>query len=299
LLIALTLLPILGLLLSSPAGSAPPPLGKSVVEAASKSRDRFYEVRGSSADAVFASIGRQKLGNTPGRSASGLTESKLSYSLESIYGGNKPCRIISLQLHLDIQVTLPRHASPGTLDSDTRRNWEIYATAVEAHEYRHVELELRGLEELSERLSRAITAGKITAPGKSSCANYVDELLRQQRSLTRSRNEDFHIEAAQEVRDLQAMAQKRLEVFDAELARDDRTLIEFDALIRNVRIQYENLLEAIPLTSSRQRAESRLVARGLGEELNAAIEQRNLLLEELRMQRRERGRLVEDLLWIR
>ena len=192
------LLPMLGLLLSDPTASASAtsePRQDQIVEASSTSRDHFYDVRGDTADAVFSSIGKKGLGNTPGRAASGLTESKLSYSLESTYGGNKPCRILSLQLRLDIVVTLPRHASPNTLSANARRNWEIYATAVEAHEYRHVEIELRGLEELSTRLHRSIREGRITAPGKSACANYVDELLSQQRTLTRSRHEEFHRES--------------------------------------------------------------------------------------------------------
>jgi len=97
------LLPILGLLLSDPTAAASAtsePRQDQIVEASSTSRDQFYDVHGTTADAVFSSIGKKGLGNTPGRAASGLTESKLSYSLESTYGGNKPCRILSLQLRL-------------------------------------------------------------------------------------------------------------------------------------------------------------------------------------------------------
>ena len=269
------------------------------VRVSSESRDRFYEVHGNTADAVFASIGRKKLGNTPGRAASGLTESKMSYSLESTYGGDKPCRILDLHLKLDIVVTLPRHKSPAALDTRARRNWEIYETAVEAHEYRHVEIELRGLEELSRRLQTAIAEGKITAPGKTACANYVDELLGQQRALTRNRHEEFHRESAQEVRDLQAAARERLEKFDTETRRDQETLREFDDLLSAVRFDYDEEIAELPLRPSDQQAEAQRAVRILAEELNAAIEQRNQLLDEIRERHEIRATLVEDLLWIR
>lgn len=296
------LLPMLGLLLSDPTASASAtsePRQDQIVEASSTSRDHFYDVRGDTADAVFSSIGKKGLGNTPGRAASGLTESKLSYSLESTYGGNKPCRILSLQLRLDIVVTLPRHASPNTLSANARRNWEIYATAVEAHEYRHVEIELRGLEELSTRLHRSIREGRITAPGKSACANYVDELLSQQRTLTRSRHEEFHRESAREVRDLQAEARRRLEAFDDETRQDRGTLAEFDQLIRTVRIEYENEVAELQQLTYGQRAEAQAAAAMLVEELNAAIAQRNALVESIEERLVARNALVEDLLWIR
>ena len=296
------LLPVLGLLLSDPTAAASAtsePREDQIVEASSTSRDQFYDVRGTTADAVFSSIGKKGLGNTPGRAASGLTESKLSYSLESTYGGNKPCRILSLQLRLDIVVTLPRHASPNSLNASARRNWEIYATAVEAHEYRHVEIELRGLEELSTRLRRSVLEGKITAPGKSACANYVDELLSQQRTLTRSRHEEFHRESAREVRDLQAEARGRLEEFDEETLQDRTTLAEFDQLIRAVRIEYENEFAALQQKAYGERVEAEAAAALLVEELNAAITQRNALVESIEQRRVARNTLVEDLLWIR
>lgn len=296
------LLPMLGLLLSDPTASASAtnePRQDQIVEASSTSRDHFYDVRGGTADAVFSSIGKKGLGNTPGRAASGLTESKLSYSLESTYGGHKPCQILSLQLRLEIVVTLPRHASPNTLSANARRNWEIYATAVEAHEYRHVEIELRGLEELSTRLRRSIREGKITAPGKSACANYVDELLSQQRTLTRSRHEEFHRESAREVRDLQAEARGRLEEFDEETRQDRVTLAEFDQLIRTVRIEYENEVAALQQLAYGQRAEAQAAASMLVEELNAAIAQRNALVEAIEERLVARNTLVEDLLWVR
>ena len=296
------LLLILGLLLNPGASRAsatserkPPPQ----VRVSSESRDLFYEVQGNTADAVFASIGRKKLGNTPGRAASGLTESKMSYSLESTYGGDKPCRILDLQLKLDIVVPLPRHKNPTTLDTRSRRNWEIYETAVEAHEYQHVEIELRGLEELSRRLEGAIAEGKITASGKTACANYVDELLRQQRTLTRNRHDEFHRESAQEVRDLQSAARARLDKFDADTRRDRETLREFDDLLRAVRVQYEEELADLPLRPPHEQAEAQRAARTLAEELNAAIEQRNQLLDEIRERQAARATLVEDLLWIR
>lgn len=295
----IALFPILGIFLSSPVGSAPAPPEPDVVAASTQSRDSFYEVRGATADAVFSSIGRRKLGNTPGRSASGLTESKLSYSIESVSGSNKPCRVLSLSLDLDIKVTLPRHANPGVLDPDARRNWEIYATAVEAHEYRHVEIELRGLEELAERLRRSLSEGRITAPGKTSCANYVNELLQQQRVLTKSRHASFHEEAAQEVRDLQTMARMRLDNLDSAMRQDQATVAEFDQLIRSVRLTFDETNATIPLATPYQAAERQAAARAIAEELNAAIDQRNLLAEDLRSQLTERERLVEDLHWIR
>ena len=296
---ALILIPLLGLLLSSPALSAAPEIPTPTIEASSRSRDRFYEVRGVTAAEVFSSIGKQKLGNIPGRSASGLTESKLSYSLESTYGGNKPCRVLSLKLDLNLVITLPRHASSRNLDPDAQRNWEIYETAVEAHEYRHVEIELRGLEELTQRLRRGITDGKITAAGQSACANYVDELLRQQRSLTKRRHEDFHVEASQEVRDLQAAGRARLDTFDEQLERDQRALNELAEMIGEVRDEYDDLLESIPLSAPGLRADSWSIARELAEELNAAIDRHHVLREELQGQLEARKRLVEDLQWIR
>ncbi len=256
--------------------------GAADVHRASTVRDQYFDVSGASADTVFASIARKKLGPEPGRGASGLTESSFRYSLEMEAPDLEVCRVTSLVLNLDIVVTLPRHRAPHSLSADDKRNWEIYATAVELHEYRHVEIALRGLEEVAARIERGLTAGRIQGSGKKSCKKYINQLLAEQRETTKRRHADFHREDSRVVRGLRRNAREAIDKLDAELAKLTAAIDALDTVI------------AAAQTDQLHAPAGELLA-----EIHAAIEARNGLLPEHRTLVADRNRRAKDLAWIR
>lgn len=192
------------------------------------------------------------------------------------------CRVTNLRLSLEIVVTLPRHRATHSLSADDKRNWAIYATAVELHEYRHVEIELRGLDEVAARIERGLAAERIRGSGKKSCKDYIDRLLAEQRETTKRRHADFHREDSRVVRGLQRSAREEISKLDAELA--------------TLTAAIEALDEAIAAARQEQ---GQAPAGDLLAEINAAIEARNGLLPEHRSLVANRNRRARDLAWIR
>lgn len=301
-------LALLGLVLPAWFASAEePPL---VVGRESGVEDQFYAVRGQTADEVFRSIEARKLGDVPGRGASGLTESRLEYTMETATQAGSPCRVTALDLRLTIDVTLPRHEAIGSLDDDTRRNWEIYATAVELHEYRHVEIELRGLDEVAARLERVLGGDRIRGSEMRACRARVDEILRSQRATTRRRHDDFHREDARSVRGLQREGQKKLHAVEDKMETLRATARELEALIealqeeRRLGLEERNVLVEewggrLPEPHYARAQALGETANLLGSRIRETRDERNTLVTEFEILREEHARRAEDLSWIR
>lgn len=296
-----------GPLPASPAAADEPAL---VVGRESAVEDRSYNVFGQTADEVFRSIEARRLGDVPGRGASGLTESRLEYSMETTTMDGSPCRVSALDLRLKLTVTLPRHTSSASLDEDTRRNWEIYATAVELHEYRHVEIELRGLQEVAARLERILRPGSIRGSATEACRTRVEKALAEQREITKRRHEDFHREDARAVRSLQRKAQAEVRAVEEEMATIRATADELDALITAMQderaTQIEERSALIDEWGGRlpEPHYARATALGetaalLGSRIRATIEERNALVADFEELHARHARRVEDLSWVR
>lgn len=270
-------------------------------------REQRYDVYGTNADEIFASIQNRRLGGEAGLSASGLTESKISFQLQTTIDADS-CRLAEVALRADVTVSLPRHARPRALDADTRRQWEAYEALVEFHEYRHVEIEFQGVHELEARLR----SGTVEAPGASgaACNSYVERAIEEQTSLTQRRHEQFHAEEAAAVRRAQNELLAELRKIDAILARDktemDRLDIALEAresersdhayALEELKDLYGNALP--PLEFERATALANAIAE-ITAEMREVITTRNARVDVYNARIRERENLAERLAWTR
>lgn len=198
------------LLLGTGSASATSPPS---VQISTDVREDHYAVQGNDAAEIFASIGRRKLGARAGLTASGLTESQLSFTL-STTEAQGVCRVEAIELRAAITVTLPRHAHPNTLSPRVRRAWGAYEALVEYHEYTHVEIEFQGVQELLEDFERA----PIDAVGASEiCHAAVERKIDAQRRKTRDRHEAFHRREDASLRTAQGELKAEIDALDREL----------------------------------------------------------------------------------
>lgn len=269
--------------------------------------ERFYDVHGTSADEVFASIGRKRLGGAAGLSASGLTESEIAFSL-SVRSDGASCRVDAITLRADVLVTLPKHAQPSQMDATTRKQWEAYEALVEFHEYRHVEIEFRGVQELQAALERET----IEAPGAAAdtCNAQVERLIDEQAQRTRARHEQFHREESAAVRSAQSALLAEIAAIDESLGRQKSEIDRLVALVAQRDAERARYAERIDDLTYRfgttlppaQFAQARELADAielLTEEVNEAIATRNALAETYNAGLDERRGVRERLSWTR
>jgi predicted secreted Zn-dependent protease len=249
-------------------------------------REQFYDVRGSDADEIFRSIARRGLGNQPGLSASGLTESRTSFRVSATVGEDG-CRLEEVELDVEITVTLPRHAHLFSLDPTTRTLWEAYAAQVEFHEYRHVEIEYRGIEEIEAAIASQM--GEIPGKGIDHCSRAVRQKIRETAPRTRRRHEAFH---ESEARDLK----KRRRALLDEVAVIDRELDGLRAAVRRLDEQWK----------SNARAQQRAARNGdlqeferLAAEVEGLVEARHIAIAESEILLGEREGIGQRLSWVR
>lgn len=270
-------------------------------------REQYYDVYGTSADAVFASIQRQGLGGKAGLAASGLTRSELSTSLSTITTDTS-CRLVEVRLRAEVVVTLPKHASPGHLDEDTRRQWEAYETLVEFHEYRHVEIEFQGVQELEARLSRETVPSADTSAG--ACQAFVERAVEEQARVTQRRHEAFHEKESVAVREAQTALLREIDDVDATLSHERDVIERLEADLAAHRAEHAEYAHAVDDLIARYGHELPPPEFARVEEMNRVIE---VLAEEMnrlaaRLNRRaarynarlaERGDLEARLSWTR
>lgn len=286
----------------SEAGASPPR-----VQIDTDVREQYYDVIGTNADEIFASISRQRLGGEAGLSASGLTESELSFTLSTTTNADS-CRLESVALRAEVTVTLPEHAHVRALDRETLQQWEAYEALVEFHEYRHVEIEFRGVEELQKRLERE----SIRAPGASAaaCNAYVERAIQEQTRITAKRHAAFHAEESALVRQAQAELLREMHSRDTVLRRTKGEIDRFERELaaREVeRADYARMLNALtqrfgntlpPVEYARAEELATEINR-LADEMNEVANARNLLVDEYNAGLEDRQKLADRLSWTR
>lgn len=270
-------------------------------------QERFYDVHGASADEIFASIGRKRLGGKAGLSASGLTESEIAFSLSVRFDGAS-CRVDAITLRANVLVTLPKHSRPSRMDATTRRQWEAYEALVEFHEYRHVEIEFRGVQELQAALERET----LEAPGASTdaCNARVERLIDEQTRRTRERHEEFHREESAAVRSAQSALLAEIAAIDENLGRQkseigrlvtliaqrDAERARYAARLDDLTYRFGTTLPPAQFTQARALAD---VIELLTAEMDEAVAARNALVETYNAGLDERRGVQERLSWTR
>jgi len=292
------------------AAPGPARAGSPAVRTEQTLTDEYFDVWGTNADEVFASIKRKGLGGVPGRAASGVTKANLSASMQISSTPDGPCKIESLALTLTLTVTLPRHGRPGSLDQATRENWEVYATGVEAHEYEHVGIEEQGMREVAAQFERLMDDPTLPGPGPEGCRRLIDELLAAQRRRTDAQHEAFHQREARWLRGSQDEVRAEIQAMDRRIGEHAAALRTLDQSLQVLAGQrgvlaaeLRALSEAFgPRLPPAERAEATALAAALADvesQLTLQTERRAEALEEHQRLREARRQRADDLSWIR
>jgi predicted secreted Zn-dependent protease len=199
----------------------------------------FYEVQGTTTEAIFSYIEQNGPTDGEGQRGSGLTSVIWGYEWQGGQAG-KDCAIRSMTIRADMTVTLPRHASLELLAESTRRNWSRYAEGVAVHEQTHVDIYKDGARSV-QRLMQEL-------PAQSTC----DELERriglvwaQEQARINQEQAQFHIDEASRLdRERQPLA-ARIDQNRTELASLERQIGALDQTVRVLRADIDAMEKRI------------------------------------------------------
>lgn len=195
--------------------SSPPPAPpRQPVAVETSVSTRYYQVRGTTTAAIFASIDANGLVEKSGQHAIGLTSVDWKMSSGEVDVRAVPCTFPSLTVTLQLVVTLPRHETPDELPADLRDRWERFVARIAAHEQRHADIYLEGATAMKARL-------EATQKAAGSCADLqkaIDAAWAAQQADIESAQAQFHVEDGAKNQSERESLQARLDVNRARLA---------------------------------------------------------------------------------
>lgn len=112
----------------------------------------YYMVNGTTTEAIFDSIEANGPKDAQGTRGSGITSVVWGYNWSGNEQPDGSCSIASMTIKVDMTVTLPQHANPGSLSPDILGHWQTYSAGVAAHEQHHVDIYLEGANAIKEKM---------------------------------------------------------------------------------------------------------------------------------------------------
>jgi len=276
----------------------------------------YYDVQGTTTEAIFSFIERNGPTDGQGKRGSGLTSVTWGYEWQGMRSGDS-CAIRSMTIRADILVTLPRHADQASLPPTIRSHWQEYAQDVAAHEQRHVDIYREGALKLKTLME--------SIPALDSCATLETEIGRvwseQQEAINRQQSA-FHDEEALRLEAERQPLAARIEQNRASLASLQSRIAALDQRLRALRAEIDDLdkqiddvdaqiekVEASNQPPADKQAQlvvliqhrNALVTRhnAAVDDHNAALAERNQLASQHAAILAETNQLVEDYNWAR
>jgi predicted secreted Zn-dependent protease len=196
----------------------------------------YYEVRGFTVeeimDSVKANIPQRKeiLEEYPdGKFVGGFVASRPHMKWEMMEDFS--CRIKSVELHTDFIVHLPMHANLADLSPTPSERVEVWMEKVKAHEQKHVDIYLEGMNSLQSAIRRL----PWVARDCDTLGTGIEQLTKTQALIDKEQQEEFHRTEAAEIkrrvqplRDKLAELERRYEQFDAERDLDESRIAEVE-----------------------------------------------------------------------
>jgi predicted secreted Zn-dependent protease len=214
--------------------SPPPAPPRQPVAVDTSVSTRYYAVRGTTTPEIFAAIDANRLAETSGPRALGLTSADWKLGSGEVDTRAVPCVFPSLTVTLRVVVTLPRHETPDDLPADLRDRWERLVARIAAHEQRHVDIYMEGAKAMKARLEATRTA--------VSCASLeklVDAAWRAVQADIERAQAEFHTEDDNRTRSEREALQARLDGARARFEPVDAEIIRLDAELGDLRRQVD------------------------------------------------------------
>jgi predicted secreted Zn-dependent protease len=143
-----------------PHPNASPPSAIAALGAASpiiRVSEEFYDIRGSTAQALSLEMRRLGPPTEDGRRASGYTAWNIRWRFRPESQGSA-CMASWVEVQAGIVITLPRWNPPPDASRELRSQWNTYLAALRAHEEGHRDLAVAAARQVHARISSFLTA---------------------------------------------------------------------------------------------------------------------------------------------
>ena len=294
------------------------PLPEARIEILTDTSTIYYEVWGTSTATIFDSIDFNAPQDEEG-TALGLT----SWVVRSPNWERVPnafnCQLLEFTMTVDIVVTLPRLVEFDTVTAEIQERWQTLLEEITAHEQRHVDILLEGVEHLTQELESVSNRTSCTAVDAA-----IEGLVDQGFARIDEAQHAFHEEDDAIYESRRAPLQNQinsnqaeleglegqiasLEIWvsntDAEIASIEEQLAKIDSEVRQIEASYPSLILPSP-TYERYNALVQNYNNQLGV-YNSLIGQYNDTLSELNSLTRQFNSLllatdeiIEELIWL-
>ncbi len=291
----------------------------SVVDLKTSESTTYYSVSGTSTEDIFASIEANGPTDNVGQQGSGLTSVDWQYKWSGDQDPSGSCSIRDLTIRADITVELPQHEDESSLSDSLRANWENYVAGVTAHEQHHVDIYLKGAQDIRDAMQEIGVE-----PSCDELEARIDAIWNDQQARINGLQQTFHSEenarlsAARDPLEKQIddnraqLASLQTQIGDlddeithlrSEISVFDNQVASIDAQIKQINDQFPNDLP----TTIRDRLEQLIqqsndllaTYNDKVDQHNAAIYQRNALSDQYDQLLTQTNQLVDQYNWTR
>ncbi|PZC46636.1 MAG: putative secreted Zn-dependent protease [Chloroflexi bacterium] len=206
----------------------------------------YYTVNGQTTEEIFDSVRTNgpEAEVADGHFAAGLTENAVSFQY-AFQDGPGYCQIESVNISLDLTVTLPRHAAESSLSAIQSGHWRDFEARIAVHEQRHVDIHLQRIAIFKTHVE--------SLPVRAADCNTLENTLtlawRDEKVINDQAQDAFHQEEALES---EAVRTPLLNQISQHLAERDRLQVEIDSVsleLERLRSEITNLgQQTQPLT---------------------------------------------------
>lgn len=264
----------------------------------------YYDVQGTTTEAIFSYIERNGPTDGEGKRGSGLTSVVWGYEWQ---GGPETgeCSIRSMTIKAEMVVTLPRHADPEALSPAIRSNWDEYAKSVAVHEQTHVDIYNAGAEAIRQRM---LEIGPM-----ASCDELEAEIKRvwaEQQTEINEQQAEFHEQEFDRLAQQRAPIGAKIDANRVEinsLQAQIRTLDgaitalrnEIDSLITDINAVDQQITQVNQSSESAQDKQAKLVIlvqqrNALQSRHNSAVDEHNQALSDREPLVAQRDQLIDE-----
>ena len=196
----------------------------------------YYDVEGTTTEAIFADIEANGPTDGDGQRGSGLTSVVWGYEWQ---GGPESgdCSIRTMTIKAEMVVTLPKHVDENSLPADIRDNWDAYAESVAVHEQTHVDIYKAGAETIRERM---LSIGPM-----DNCDDLETEIKRvwaEEQAQINSKQSDFHQEEADRLAAQRAPIAAQIDANRSQINSLSSQITALDNEISEARSEIDNLI---------------------------------------------------------
>jgi predicted secreted Zn-dependent protease len=196
----------------------------------------YYDVEGTTTEAIFANIEDNGPTDGNGQRGSGLTSVVWGYEWQ---GGPEQgdCSIRTMTIKAEMVVTLPKHVDEDSLSPEIRDNWDAYAESVAVHEQTHVDIYKSGAETIRQRM---LSIGPM-----DNCDDLEAEIKRvwaEEQARINNQQSEFHQQEADRLAQQRAPIAAQIDANRSQINTLSTQITALDTEISDLRSEIDSLI---------------------------------------------------------